>query len=148
MQKKRALRLWSSELKPRNFKEATVAPASYLPWQWLGIAELEDGYLTGTINLKTGTIVPGQRFINSQDQDPVQRSKQTNTVRHFLEESMYPHVSVTHEEENIIVRWREIAYAFSPDIDLYMAKVIFSPNGEVIFEEFKERWENEEKDEG
>jgi len=138
--KTRATRLWRSTMNIPPGTRFDVVPGGYQPWRWFGLVQTGPLIETGFIDCRTGTVWDRTSYTNAEDNQFILKSKETETVRHFLEEAMFPHVSMITDNERIEVRWREISYAFATDIDIFMAKVILSADGQVLSHEFRERW--------
>ncbi|MBN2384233.1 metal-dependent hydrolase [bacterium] len=139
-QKTRARRIWENEHAPDEGETVHVVPGGYQPWLWFVLNKRRDTCLTAYIDTRSGSISPPHMYRNTPDNSFIQKSRETRTVRDFLYEAMVPQVESIDRGDRIEVHWRELAYAFSADVDLYMAKVVLTPTGQVISHEFRERW--------
>jgi len=126
-------------LRPERF---FVYPASFLPFRWLGVGETEDGdYLLGRVDLyRLELPVRFERLPRRSSHLLVKVSENTQTVRAFLTRCFHPCAIAEENDAGVLVRWKDLSYAIDPSIDLFTARVQFSPAGEVLSEEYRERW--------
>ncbi len=121
---------------------ARVFPASFDPTVWIGVVPLAEGYEVLKVRALTGRLQGLLAFGPSATGAQVAASRQTETVGEFLNQAVFPHASVyPGREGKELVVWRDLAYAFSPVISLFAARVELGPDRGVRAEEFRERWD-------
>ncbi len=118
-----------------------VYPASFLPFRWLCVVEENNAYHLGLVDLVRSKDPVAFTTLSKEEGSPlIEAARQTDTVRPLLEKAFHPYATAEPNEQGTLVKWKDLAYAFDPRIDLFTARVQFSPDGTVISEEFRERW--------
>lgn len=70
----------------------------------------------------------------------VEHSKNADTVRPLLQRSLHPHATAEACKEGVLVKWKDLAYAFDGSVDPLTARLLYSSAGDLLSEEFRERW--------
>lgn len=139
--KSKAFRLWREHNSTHSrFSLERVVPGGYRPWIWFGLAEDDSEIRTAFIDARGDRVFEERIYRKDFSHPLIEPSKQTRTVRDFLAEAMVPHVTVESRGGVTVVKWREMSYAFSPEIELFVAKVVFDSAGGILSHEFRERW--------
>lgn len=115
-------------------------PASANARQWLIVRETEacfDSFLADTRN---GSILRSRSFPKLRMSPVVRKCTSLHSVRGFRNSVIFPYW--THEIEDDIdhIIWRDLSYSFSEDVELYTLHIRVGPAGEIIQNEFHERW--------
>ena len=118
---------------------AGVFPAGFSPFSWLGVSRSDKGgFIVRATSPLSGRVDELHRYGPSEEGADVERGQGTETVSQLLETAVFPHVS----RNGSILVWRDLAYAFSPSVSLFAARVEL--DGErVVREEFRERWDRQ-----
>jgi membrane-bound metal-dependent hydrolase YbcI (DUF457 family) len=130
---------WVMRLRAQKLVPAAgVFPAGFSPFRWLGVSRSDDGgFSVRAIEPVSGQVTELHNYGPSEQGSDVERSQNTETVSQLLETAVFPHVS----RSGSILVWRDLAYAFSPSVSLFAARVVL--DGErVTHEEFRERWDH------
>lgn len=126
-------------------RELRVFPASFSPARWLGVTVTPAGdeHTVWLVDALRGDASPAGRYPRPATSDEAQATLtlSTNTVREFLANAIFPHVSIHEHRQGTVVVWRDLAFAFSPAVSLFAARVQLDPVGQVAAEEFRERWD-------
>lgn len=161
------LRLRAAALLRRHLDEAPhragVYPGSFNPARWLGVTETAAGYTLWGINALGGAVEAQGSRGPSATGSSVQASRCTETVQEFMDNAVFPHAEVCGEgcgegsgcgcgessgessgegSKGAAVIWRDLAFAFSPTVSLFAARIDLAPDGVVAREEFRERWDH------
>lgn len=116
-------------------------PASFLPFRWLCVIEESRTYRVGLLDLMRREEPFSLATLPKPDDRPALRAaRETATVRPLIEKAFHPYASAEPNERGVLVKWKDLAYAFDERIDLFTARVQLSPDGAVMSEEFRERW--------
>ena len=118
-------------------KAASVFPASFSPFRWLGVTQTIGGFTLLDIQPLSGRVTSMRRFGPTEQGADVNRSRETATVIEFLDNAVFPHVS----RSGKALIWRDLAYAFSPTVALFTARIQLDGD-RVVAEEFRERWDH------
>jgi len=118
---------------------AGVYPGSFNPARWLGVTVVAAGYTIWSIDALSGAVEAQGSRGPSATGDPVQASRRTETVQEFMDNAVFPHAEIY--GGGAVVIWRDLAFAFSPAVSLFAARIELAPDGGVDREEFRERWD-------
>ena len=141
---RRALTRHVEGLEDGTGEEAATActfPASFRPSRWIGVTRRERGYRVWSVHALSGAAEVIGDHGPSAEGDAVEQSRQTETVEAFLENAVVPHVSEYRAGERTLVVWRDLAFAFSPAVSLFAARIELDDEQTVQAEEFRERWD-------
>ncbi len=141
---RRALARHLTGLNDGSAEEAATActfPASFNPTRWIGVSERDRGHRVWSVNALTGAAELIAEHGRSCRGDAVEQSRQTETVQEFLVNAVVPHVTEYPAGERTLVVWRDLAFAFSPAVSLFAARVELDDERKVRAEEFRERWD-------
>jgi len=121
---------------------AEFSPASFRPWRWIGVTSHASGHRVWSVNLLAGGRVHvGVERGLSDDDERVRATRETPTVREFLENALLPHATLYPVGDRTLVVWRDLAFAFSPTVSLFAVRVELDADQRVTAQEFRERWD-------
>jgi len=84
---------------------------------------------------------PLARFARCLETPAVTASLQAETVQELRRRAVLLHAASVPRADGAIVVWRDLAFAASPVITLFAARVVLDGQGRVTAEEFLERWD-------
>jgi inner membrane protein len=109
-------------------------PNDFLRWSFL--TKSSNNVEIGSVDLFTKRVCVYGRF-NLNNEDPaVELSKKSKVVQNFLYFARFPYAEVRHDEDKIVVIWKELAYSFMSG-DRFFAKIVIDKNGRIIKSSFK-----------
>jgi len=133
--KARAGRLARAAMGPR----LEVFPSSFGGRTWLAVraGETAGTYAAATVDLRRGDV--GQpRGHEPAAPSLADATRARPAVTTFLENAIFPFAGAAPNGRG--VWWTDLAYDFAPDVTLHTLKIEFDEKGEVVAEEFRERW--------
>jgi len=141
-QQYRTKQIVKEQLPNLAWNRSGVYPASFSPFKWFNVSETKDSFMTSCTDTRdpSSKKIPVVRYEKIPTTREVGKSRMTSTIKGFLGRALFPFVSIKKEGDRILVKWQDLGYAYSPNVELYTAKVYLSPKSEVISEEFRERW--------
>jgi inner membrane protein len=117
-----------------NIYRVYPLPNDFLRWSFL--TKSSDVVNIGTADLFTKRICVYEEFdLNKQD-PAIDLSKKSRVVQNFLYFARFPYAEVRHDEDKIVVIWKELAYSFMSG-DRFFAKIVIDKNGRIIKSSFK-----------
>lgn len=121
---------------------AEVYPASFRPWRWIGVSSHAGGHRVWGVSALPGAGVTRMAEHGpSEASDVVEATRGTPTVQEFLDNALLPHATVYPTGGRTLVVWRDLAFAFSPTVALFAARVELDGDKNVTGQEFRERWD-------
>jgi hypothetical protein len=133
--KARAGRLARAVLGPR----LEVFPASFDGRSWLAVTpeRAEGAYAAATVDLRTREV--GKPRLHAPAPPALTAATRARpAVAAFLENAIFPFAGLGPRGQS--VWWTDLAYDFAPDVTLHTLKIELDEKGEVVAEEFRERW--------
>lgn len=122
-----------------------VFPNGFNPRAWLAVTDLRSGHRVRAVDALGGEVSTVAEHGPSAEGPEVEVTRQTDTVEHFLQNAVVPHVTVyppLGDGRGTLVIWRDLAFAFSPTVSLFAARLELDEAGAVTSEEFRERWDH------
>jgi len=119
-----------------------VFSGSFNPLVWVGVVTRADGHEVKQVNALSGKVEAFASHGPSETGAAVAASEETETVEEFLNTAVVPHATLYKLGDQPLVIWRDLAFAFSPTVSLFAARVLLDEQGEVKAEEFRERWDH------
>jgi membrane-bound metal-dependent hydrolase YbcI (DUF457 family) len=121
-----------------------VFPAGFSPTRWLGVTVTPAGeeHTVWLVDALRDAASPVGQYPPSATTDEALATASTETVREFLDNAIFPYASIHGHRQGTVVVWRDLAFAFSPTVSLFAARVQLDPAGQVTAEEFRERWDH------
>ena len=148
------LRLRSRQLLARSVRQAggheaaaaaasaRTFPASFSPAGWIGVTAHAGGFRVHSVNALSGAVALVAEHGPSDSSELAQQTRQTETVQEFLANAVFPHATVyPRPDDRKLVVWRDLAFAFSPVVSLFAARLELDQQRQVLSEEFRERWD-------
>ena len=120
-------------------RSARTFPAGFHPGQWIGVTAHTRGFRVWQVRAGEPEVIAEHG--PSEEGPEVQQSRQTGTVEEFHNNAVFPHATVYPSGERTLVVWRDLAFAFSPTVSLFAARVELDSEHAVRAEEFRERWD-------
>ena len=125
---------------------AQTFPASFNPGHWIGVTAHTGGYRVWSVDAAGGSVeIIGEHGPSGGGQ-AVEQSRETETVQEFLANAVFPHATEYPTTKRTLVVWRDLAFAFSPVVSLFAARVELDADRIVKSEEFRERWDRPPED--
>jgi membrane-bound metal-dependent hydrolase YbcI (DUF457 family) len=118
-----------------------VYPGGFNPAHWLGVALTDEKHDVWRVDALGGGVELQGQHGPSADDPAVGASRQTATVEEFMDNAVFPHATVHAREAGQTVIWRDLAFAFSPCVSLFAARIDLDGELGVTYEEFRERWD-------
>lgn len=131
----RAGRLARAALGPK----LEVFPASFDGRTWLAVtaAEVPGTYAAATVDINKREVGPPRRHEAAASELKAATAGRP-AVAAFLENAIFPFAGAGPNGRS--VWWTDLAYDFAPDVTLHTLKIELDEKGEVVNEEFRERW--------
>jgi inner membrane protein len=104
--------------------------------RWWFVTESDGVYKTGLVDILTQTVCVTGTYEYSEAAPEIVESKELRTVKNFLYFSRFPYPEATIDGEDVVVRWRELAYSFIPG-EHFTATVRFDEKGRAVEELFR-----------
>ncbi len=121
---------------------AEVFSGSFSPHVWIGVVTRSEGFEVSQVHALEGRVQLLRGYGPSEEGPEVEAARRTPTVQEFLKNAVVPHAMVYHLSDQPLVIWRDLAFAFSPTVSLFAARVLLDRNCSVVVEEFRERWDH------
>jgi hypothetical protein len=112
-------------------------PATFDGGKWLAVARYSGGLRTAIIDLKNMTVSESSEH-QAASPSLVQICKALPSVEAFLDKAVVPFAEEAPDGNEMW--WRDLSYDFSPDVHLHVLKIHFDDTGDIVSEEFRERW--------
>ena len=120
---------------------ARTFPASFNPARWIGVTTHDQGYRVWSVSAAGGAVESIGEHGLSGESEAVEQSRRTETVQEFMANAVFPHATEYPVAKGTLVVWRDLAFAFSPAVSLFAARVELDHHQGVQAEEFRERWD-------
>ena len=127
---------------PADPRRVEVFPGSFNPCVWIGISPVAEGYEVIRVNAVGGRTQTINQYGPSAMGPVVDATEGTETVSEFLSQAVFPHATLIPAGSESLVVWRDLAFAFSPAVSLFAARVELDQGLAVKAEEFRERWDH------
>ncbi|MFC2171789.1 metal-dependent hydrolase [Acidobacteriota bacterium] len=123
-------------------------PAGFSPFRWLIVtgdfsrtaAILEGDVQFADIHVM-GDGISSERRLNLTSSSLAVSSRDLPKVKTFLRNAALSGATEEKlESGDMLIKWRDLSYAFVPHVDLHVLRLVFSPDGELKDEEYRERW--------
>ena len=137
-QKKAAKKLAQNAL--RGIKHLEVFPADFSPNLWLAVGKTQSRY--EVVNISVDDRKTGLKIIFPKDPSPiVEKVALDNNVKATLQNFIVPYGAVQNGRNGQpdVFYW-DLAYYFTPDVTLHLAKIRLDDLGAVESIDFRERW--------
>ncbi len=118
---------------------ARTFPACFNPARWIGVTAHDQGFRVWSVG-GDGVEATGEHGPSATG-PAVEQSRRTETVQEFLKNAVFPHAAEYPTSKRTLVIWRDLAFAFSPAVSLFAARVELDLDQTVTEEEFRERWD-------
>jgi len=117
-----------------------VFPAGYGSRRWLGVARRGNDYTVASLDLTRGAV--GAPAVFRYDASPeIAAALENKYVKAVLNNYIVAYPFVRDRRPSATEIWcRDLAYFFTPDVDLHLAKIKISDSGELKSVDFRERW--------
>ncbi|MDY6853865.1 MAG: metal-dependent hydrolase [Thermodesulfobacteriota bacterium] len=117
-----------------------IFPADFSTGRWLALGKNKKGYEAVTIDLQRSDIV-SKTFFQIQSMQDIDNSLKDERVKNTLRNYIVPYETVKEGDngQREIFFW-DLAYYFTPEVTLHMAKVRLNEAGKVESIDFRERW--------
>jgi membrane-bound metal-dependent hydrolase YbcI (DUF457 family) len=117
-----------------------VFPAGYGSRRWLAVASRGNDYTVASLDLTRGAA--GTPAVFRYDASPeIAAAAENKHVKAVLNNYIVAYPFVRERRPSATEIWcRDLAYFFTPDVDLHLAKIKVSDSGEVSSVDFQERW--------
>lgn len=123
-----------------NIKNLELFPSNFGTNHWLAVSRTKNGFATLNINLN-GNIYDKITYFPYVPSLQLEKVSQDINVKSIINNFIVPYgvISSDTENQNEIYYW-DLAYFFTPNINLHLAKIKVGNDGQVSSIDFRERW--------
>ncbi len=124
----------------KDVENFEVLPADFGTKRWLALGKTQNGYEVANIDLWSHEVGSKTIFPNELSLE-VERCSRDEKVRNTLRNFIVPYGTIQKKDNGRLeFFFRDLAYYFTPEVNLHLAKVKLDEYGDVESIDFRERW--------
>ncbi len=115
-------------------------PASFDSRKWLVVRETVDQFESSLVDTQQHAVLWSHSLLKLPIPAAVEKTMSIISVRGFQNSVIFPYW--THEMKDGVdhIVWSDLSYGFSTDVELYALRIRMNRDGEIVQNEFHERW--------
>lgn len=123
-----------------NHRDLEIYPSDFGTNNWLAVGKTKNGFATLNMNLRR-TRYNSIKYFPYDPSPLLDKVSQDDKVKSILNSFIVPYGVIRRDEQRKSeIHYWDLAYFFTPDINLHLAKVEVDNQGRVTSVDFRERW--------